>query len=390
MCIGSKKLRMVCFLMVFHIIVCIFLGLTWPSEQKTMPKAQPTKFWTQENASKAFWNREQERLNFYHNPNFRSQLSSWMESAELASEPCEPSKKVRQEIGNYNVLPKLFQDFLLNYHCKSFPMLINQPAICIDEPFLLLAVKTLIPHFDRRQAIRESWGKAEEFGDKKVVTVFLVGNTVAKDHHPGLSGLLRYEAEMYKDILQWDFRDTFLNLTLKDILFLNWFKSFCPNAKFILKGDDDVFANTHHIVNYLDNLPPSKVPDLFFGDVIYGAGPIRDTGRKYFIPESYFDGGYPPYAGGGGVIYSGQLALKLQSVSEKLVIFPIDDVYTGMCLKKLGVAPQRHGGFKTFDIEEKDKHNPCIYRNLMLVHSRTPQEMKRIWKWITLPELECQ
>ena len=33
----------------------------------------------------------------------------------------------------------------------------------------------------------------------------------------------------------------------------------------------------------------------------------------------------------------------------------------------------------TFDIEEKSRSNICSYVNLMLIHSRKPQEMINIW-----------
>ena len=61
------------------------------------------------------------------------------------------------------------------------------------------------------------------------------------------------------------------------------------------------------------------------------------------------------------------------------LLYPIDDVYTGMCLQKLGLAPERHKAFRTFDIEEKSRSNICSYVDLMLVHSRKPQEMIDIW-----------
>uniref|UniRef100_A0A3Q4GVI6 Hexosyltransferase n=1 Tax=Neolamprologus brichardi TaxID=32507 RepID=A0A3Q4GVI6_NEOBR len=292
-------------------------------------------------------------------------------------------------IFDYNSLPKQFQDFLLYMRCRTYPMLINQPHVCSEKPFLLLVVKSLISHFERRQTIRETWGQAGVLANQTVVTVFLLGNVLSSDHFPDLQELLSHEAKLHKDILQWDYRDSFLNLTLKEVLFLEWFTKHCPQARFVLKGDDDVFVNTLRIVNYLEGLPEGESKDLFIGDVIINAGPHRDKKLKYFIPESVFVGNYPPYAGGGGYLYSGELAIRLHNVSQQVVLFPIDDVYTGMCLKKLGLVPENHNGFKTFDIEKKYKDNPCIHRNLMLVHSRTPQEMLTIWPFIVQPELDC-
>lgn len=400
MAVSSKRIRMLCAFMVFNVVACIFLRFSWsPWQQPTQKIHIPTeRFWHKDQMSKSYWNRQQQRLDFIHNPNLNSSLSNlsmeppdWLKDDPTAnSDLCLPDLKIPLEIMDYNLLPKLFQDFLLYFRCRSFPMLINQEDICRERPFLLLVVKTLAPHFERRQAIRETWGRASAVRNRTVVTLFLLGNAMVEDHHPNLTALLRHEAELHRDILQWDFRDSFFNLTLKDVLFLDWFSSFCPEADFILKGDDDVFVNTPRIVYFLEKLPPYAVPDLFTGDVITNAGPHRDKKLKYFVPESYFVGSYPPYAGGGGFLYSGQVALKLREASSRVVLYPIDDVYTGMCLRKLGLAPDKHDGFRTFDINSKHKDIPCIYRSLMVVHSRTPQEIKHIWTWIVQPELQCQ
>lgn len=133
----------------------------------------------------------------------------------------------------------------------------------------------------------------------------------------------------------------------------------------------------------------NKAKDLFIGDVITNAGPHREKKLKYYVPESMFEGVYPPYAGGGGFLYSGYLAKRLHNISYQVALYPIDDVYTGMCLRKLGLAPEKHKGFRTFDILQKDRHVTCAYKNLILVHSRSPQEMIRIWNRLQDPQLKC-
>ncbi|XP_026216562.1 N-acetyllactosaminide beta-1,3-N-acetylglucosaminyltransferase 2-like [Anabas testudineus] len=399
--VPRRKVRPLCVMMMFNIFICILVGISWTLRdgngvrQKIRIPSQ--RFWRQQVPSKSFWNKEQQRLDFIYNPVINSGLSSdsiielpgWLNDTGPLN-LCEPDNRVLVQISDYNSLPQRFQDFLLHMRCRTYPMLLNQPSVCDDKPFLLLAVKSLIPHFDRRQAIRETWGRAGVIANRTVVTVFLLGNTVSADHFPNLLEMLAHEAKLYKDILQWDYRDTFFNLTLKDVLFLEWFNKHCPQTKYILKGDDDVFVNTLQIIELLEGLSEVKAKDFFIGDVINNAAPHRDSKLKYFIPESVFEGQYPAYAGGGGYLYSGELALRLHNVSREVALYPIDDVYTGMCLKKLGLVPEKHTGFRTFDIEEKYRYSPCIYRNLMLVHSRTPQEMLTIWQGIDHPELDCQ
>ncbi|KAM4612089.1 N-acetyllactosaminide beta-1,3-N-acetylglucosaminyltransferase 2a [Polymixia lowei] len=397
--VGCRKARLLCVMMILNILVCILVSLSWNLGQDKSGRRKiriPSKrFWRRQLLSKSFWNKEQQRLDVIYNPILKSvlyndsliHLPEWLNDT---GPPCEPDNRVSTQIWDYNSLPQRFQDFLLHMRCRTYPMLINQPHVCDNKPYLLLAVKSLAPHFDRRQAIRESWGRVGILANRVVTTVFLLGNATSVDHFPDLSGMLRHEAELHRDLLQWDYRDTFFNLTLKEVLFLEWFSQHCPQAQYVLKGDDDVFVNTLQIINFLEGLPEARAKDLFIGDVISKAGPHRDRKLKYFIPESVFVGQYPPYAGGGGFLYSGELALRLYNISQQIALYPIDDVYTGMCLKKLGVVPDKHKGFRTFDIEEKYRNNPCIYKSLMLVHSRTPQEMIRIWSWLVDADVECQ
>ncbi|XP_016118029.1 N-acetyllactosaminide beta-1,3-N-acetylglucosaminyltransferase 2-like [Sinocyclocheilus grahami] len=357
-------------------------------------KLTPKKFWKKPEFSPAFWNREQERLDdIYYLPlangseaphDFRG-IPRWLNRTS----PCEPDSRVTTEIEDFKSLPQRFQDFLLYMVCRSYPLITDAPNLCSEPPYLLLAVKSIAPHFDRRQAIRESWGRAGILDGQRIATVFLLGNTAATDHFPDLSDMVKHEAALYGDVLQWDYRDTFFNLTLKEVLFLEWFGTHCASAKYVFKCDDDIFVNTRHMLAYLGNFSVSKTQDLFIGDVITNAGPHRTKHLKYYIPESVFRGVYPPYAGGGGFLYSGNLGLRLRMISRLVTLYPIDDVFTGMCLKRLGLVPEKHMGFKTFDIEEKHRENPCAYKSLILVHPRSPQDMIKIWSWINDPKAKC-
>ncbi|KAL0202916.1 hypothetical protein M9458_000934, partial [Cirrhinus mrigala] len=357
-------------------------------------KLTPKHFWKKPEVSPALWNREQDRLddiyyltvaNASKDPNNLQGIPHRLNGTS----PCKPDTRVMTEIEDFNSLPQRFQDFLLYMKCRSYPLITDTPKVCSEPPYLLLAVKSIAPHFDRRQAIRESWGRAGILDGRRIATVFLLGKTDATDHFPDLSDMVKHEAELYGDILQWDYRDSFFNLTLKEVLFLEWFGTHCASAKYVFKGDDDVFVNTRHMLAYLGNFSVHKTQDLFIGDVITNAGPHRTRHLKYYIPESVFRGVYPPYAGGGGYLYSGNLGLRLRTISRLVTLYPIDDVYTGMCLKRLGLVPGKHMGFKTFDIEEKHRENPCAYKNLILVHPRTPQDMIKIWSWINDPEAKC-
>lgn len=397
MALLRRRLKLVVTVMMVNLFIFILISRNSGQDKNGRQKVQiPSKpFWSKLNPSSAYWNRQQQILDFENNPILRvnfsmAEVPDWLNDTSLTSDPCRPNYRVTTQVKDYNSLPDRFKDFLLYMQCRSYPIMVDQPHICKEPPFLLLAIKSLAPHFDRRQAIRQSWGRAGVMANQTVVTIFLLGNATAGDHHPDLSKMLQYESAHHNDIIQWDYRDSFFNLTVKEVLFLEWIQARCPGARFIFKGDDDVFVNTYRILDFLKGLPEPKARDLFVGDVITNAGPHRDKKVKYFIPESMYVGSYPPYAGGGGYLYSGDIAARLHNVSQHIALYPIDDVYTGMCLRKLGLAPEKHKGFRTFNIEEKYRSNPCAYKSLMLVHPRTPQEMIQIWDWLSSPNLNCQ
>lgn len=87
----------------------------------------------------------------------------------------------------------------------------NNEGKCKDEfgqiplnPHLLIVVKSKIDHFDRRNAIRNSWGFERRFSDVLIRTVFSLG--IDKETHDGerseTQKLVDIEAERYRDIIQ--------------------------------------------------------------------------------------------------------------------------------------------------------------------------------------------
>ncbi|XP_048358023.1 UDP-GlcNAc:betaGal beta-1,3-N-acetylglucosaminyltransferase 8 [Sphaerodactylus townsendi] len=328
--------------------------------------------------SSAYWNRKQHQI-------FQALDAGWKNAS---AHKCDRPRDA-ERVSNFGTYSQLYRDFILYDECRSFPLLIDQPSKCScskNSTFLLLAIKSLPGNFAARQAVRDSWGQEGEHDGLPVRTVFLMGTAKGR-HGPNLQRMVEYESQTFGDILMWDFEDTFFNLTLKDFLFLNWTLERCRDVRFILKGDDDVFINTPKVVDYLSSLDNRK--PIYVGQVMANASPFRVRKSKYYVPESYYVGPYPAYAGGGGYIFSGMLAPWLHAISQYIPFYPIDDVYTGLCFQALGIRPEAHAGFQTFDIAEKDRENPCVHRELLLVHQRSPHQTLHLWKQIRDPSLTC-
>lgn len=284
----------------------------------------------------------------------------------------------------FKTLEPNFKQFLLYRHCRYFPMIINNPQKCSGDIDLLIVVKSIITQHDRRDVIRKTWGKEREFNGKKTKTVFLLGTAMKVEERANYQKLLEFENQIYGDILQWDFLDSFFNLTLKEVHFLKWMTIYCQHVTYIFKGDDDVFVSPNNILDFLDD---NNTPDLFVGDVLYKARPIRKKENKYYIPNSLYNKSlYPPYAGGGGFIMAGSLVKSLFKASETLDLYPIDDVFLGMCLEVIKVNPIMHEGFKTFGIvrnkNSKMNKEPCFYRSMLVVHKLLPAELLQMWELV--------
>uniref|UniRef100_A0A8C1VLN6 Hexosyltransferase n=2 Tax=Cyprinus carpio TaxID=7962 RepID=A0A8C1VLN6_CYPCA len=312
---------------------------------------------------------------------------------DVKSINCHENSTMKTQAWFRHLNPR-FHEFVLHRHCRYFPMLLNHPEKCSGDVDVLLVVKSVIEEHDRREAVRQTWGKEQEIQGLKIKTLFLLGTPATGKDTRNLQALVQYEDRTYGDILQWDFIDTFFNLTLKEVNFLRWFNIYCSGVPFVFKGDDDVFVHTKNLVELIGfRVEENKVENLIVGDTILEAKPIRNRQSKYFIPKELYDKRYPPYLGGGGFLMSSQVARRLFAVSESVELYPIDDVFLGMCLQKLKIVPELHLAFRTFGIIKRKvtrlNREPCFFRNLIVVHKLVPQELLKMWKLVKNEDLNC-
>uniref|UniRef100_A0A3P9Q0P7 Hexosyltransferase n=1 Tax=Poecilia reticulata TaxID=8081 RepID=A0A3P9Q0P7_POERE len=331
-------------------------------------------------------------------PRLKSKPSQSKSSPQIRS---RSRKKVIPTAAAGKWLPTLpfdFERYLREKDKRNFNLLVDQPEKCrgaVSAPYLLIAVKSTAADFDKRQVVRRTWGREGTLHPgRSIRTVFLLGIPRNGSSLPLWDRLLAYESQAFQDVLLWDFEDTFFNLTLKETHFLEWVNSSCPHVKFIFKGDADVYVNVENILEMLLDREPEK--DLFVGDIIVNAKPIRRRTSKYYVPEFVYGVGlYPSYAGGGGFVMSGHTARRLSSACQQVELFPIDDVFLGMCLQLIGVKPLRHQGFRTFGIPRPSAaphlqtFDPCFYRELMVVHSLSVPQIWLMWSLLHDPKLSC-
>ena len=111
--------------------------------------------------------------------------------------------------------------------------------------------------------------------------VFLLGACMNSEEQKKVE-----EEDFYtKDIIQWDFHDSFQNLTVKECLFLQYSKRNLTVVTHIYKGDDDVFVNPIALGEVINNQPNKD--DICMGSVLEGASKIQ----KSTMVQSWFHDG---------------------------------------------------------------------------------------------------
>ncbi|XP_056605942.1 beta-1,3-galactosyltransferase 1 [Triplophysa dalaica] len=258
----------------------------------------------------------------------------------------------------------------LNPH--NFKFLINEAKKCEGTPpFLVLLISTNHKEFNARQAIRETWGDENTFGDVRILTLFLLGfNT-----EPVLNQMVEQESQIFHDILVEDFVDSYHNLTLKTLMGMRWVSTYCSDARYVMKTDSDIFINMDNLVFNLLR-PNAKPRRRFFTGRVINGGPIRDARNKWFMSrELYPDSRYPPFCSGTGYVFSGDVAELVYKASLHTRLLHLEDVYVGLCLRKLGIHLFQNTGFNHF----KMTYSLCRYRKVLTVHQISPEEILRIW-----------
>ena len=85
-------------------------------------------------------------------------------------------------------------------------------------------------------------------------------------------------------------------------------------------------------------------------------------------------------------------ALVIYKMSKSITILHIDDVFLAMCLAKAGLSPTHlinvHVHGDTIP-SLKNKYDPCIFKEMLLVHRLLPANMYAMWQRIHDPNLKC-
>lgn len=269
----------------------------------------------------------------------------------------------------------IYQKLILSSDTK--PRLIPR-KLCQDNPFFIIIVCSSLDNFIPRRIIRNTWIQdAKKL--KNVNAYFLVGTTFNYNN----SIALDEESEKYEDIIQYDFLDSYYNLTLKSVLLLKWINNYCQNVSYVMKIDDDVFLQVSNLVDYLSNI---RNYNLLMGFKVHSAAPVQNINSKWFMPlAGYSKSVYPDYLAGPGYVM-GRNAINILYQNSFLEPFiHIEDVYiTGMCSEKSKLYLNGSDLFHYY----KSKNDPCRFHQMFAIHKMSPDELYQLHKAYSL-DLLC-
>ncbi|XP_076468267.1 beta-1,3-galactosyltransferase 5-like [Babylonia areolata] len=245
---------------------------------------------------------------------------------------------------------------------------------------------------ERRQAMRDTWLSPYTHPASPVRHFFLIGRNASWDDLDHVART-REEMETHLDLVQVNGSDSYAHLTTKVLTGLSLLATWCQGARHVLKTDHDVWVNVPSLRAAL-NATPITPPTGVEGYCTSSQRPIRRPRSKYYIPESLFPyKAYPRFCNGPGYVTTPRVAGQIVAVSLSVPFFPLEDVFLGMCLQRLGLGVRHNRGFaigKAVKSRQAVCPELCRYhgRSVIVRHGFTPEELRAIWRAGECLELE--
>ncbi|KAB7494981.1 Beta-1,3-galactosyltransferase 1, partial [Armadillidium nasatum] len=200
---------------------------------------------------------------------------------------------------------------------KGVPSAIQGLCNDDDEIHLLILVTSSADHFNERQAIRSTWGHPDYLSTYSTRLIFLLANP----NNLSTQRMIVEEYRTYGDLIQEDFVESYMNLTLKTVMGIKWASLHCSRASYVMKTDDDIFVNVPLLTTHLTN----------------SFKPVNGD------PSALLPPAHPLFAAGAGYVFSGGLLPHLFEASKHIRIIPVEDVYiTGHLGKAVDAHPPLH------------------------------------------------
>lgn len=250
---------------------------------------------------------------------------------------------------------------------------ISSAATCSDqEIFLLVLVCSSPENRTRRNMIRQTWGNVTDARGYAVLTLFVLGKPASVATQQEISE----EAQKHRDIIEGSFIDSPETQTQKMLMSVEWTVTFCPQARYILKTDEDMFVGIASLAGYLLSL--TQLEDVYVGRVIHQGVPNRDPESPGFVPiHQYSEEFYPDYCHSSAFVMSQDVARKVYVAAKEVPVSVPPEIFVGICAKKAGITPIHSSRFSG---EKHIIYNRCCYKFIFTSSDMEEDELFKDWK----------
>jgi len=165
------------------------------------------------------------------------------------------------------------------------------PRPCEENLPIVALIHSAPKNVELRNTIRKTWGKS-------LKRIFVLGKQKEWNKK------LRKENDMHQDILQVNFTDAYQNMTYKHLTGYWWMTQHCNNAKLVLKSDDDLVIDVHHLEVYINHYIEDPHQAYYYLCYIHqNEKPKRDATHKMFVSfRDYPQDVYPDFCSGSAYV----------------------------------------------------------------------------------------
>lgn len=250
-----------------------------------------------------------------------------------------------------------------------------KPKECQDDgcdfaEAVVICVSAASEYVERRQAIRQTWGS-----DPANRVLFFFGLNTSNPEG------LNEEAEKYNDIVQYDFEDSYKNLTLKSVAMLRFVdENRWPKLRYFIKADDDTFINTRNLPQTLGAISNDKDRGIY-GSLQVGSRPMRNRKDKWFVSRKEFsEKVFPAYLSGCFYVIPLNLLKILSAKATSVPFMYLEDAYITGIVARLAKIPRLRVGKHIVDHGYGTPTAHLIAKKYVAKHYMTPARMFEAFK----------
>ena len=198
--------------------------------------------------------------------------------------------------------------------------------------FYIIVIISDPKNFFQRKAIRETWGQNNVIAKYPSRTIFVLGNM----YDENIQNDIIVENDAYRDILQTDFKESYHNLTLKVLAAIKWIMTYCNQAKYMVRVNDEVMIDVFKMTEVLEVLIPKSTRTIA-GEICYHNRVWRKTTRWAVAENDHPDiKTYPKFLNGYFYIMTMDLLSEVYRTALSIVYLWIEDVFlTGFVTKAI-------------------------------------------------------